>query len=79
MTLGAVGVLWAVVSVLAYVLLALVVVAVGVGVPAGIGVLIYQRALVDDLANPVAVGFGAAFFSLLLGLFLFGVVLVYVG
>lgn len=79
MLLAVTDVLWALLVVVLYVVLALVATVVAVGVPAAIGKLIYDRARDEDLANPAVLGFGAAFFALLLGAFVIGVSLLYVG
>lgn len=79
MLLAVTDVLWAVLVVVLYVVLALVATGVAVGVPATIGKLIYDRAREEDLANPAVLGFGAAFFAFLLGVFVVGVGLVYAG
>lgn len=79
MIVAAISGLWAILSVVVYVLLALLVVAVGIGSPGVFGFLVYQRAQQEGLDNPAAVGFAAGFFALLIGLFLVGTVLVYVG
>lgn len=79
MLLAVTDAIWAVLVVVAYVVLALFATVVAVGLPAAIGKLIYDRARDEDLANPAVLGFGAAFFALLLGVFVVGVGLLYVG
>lgn len=63
--------------VLLYGLLAVVAIAVAIGLPYLIGKTVYDRARSDDLSNPAALGFGAAFFAVLLGLFVTGVTLLW--
>jgi len=79
MPLAVVDAITAGLVILLYVVLALVVTAVAIGVPAFVGVTIYGRAHDEDLANPAALGFGAAFFALLVGAFVLGIGLFYVG
>lgn len=64
-------------SVLLYLVVAVVVIALAVGVPYFIGKTVYERARSDDLSNPAALGFAAAFFAVLLGLFVTGVTLIW--
>lgn len=70
---------WAVLNVLLILLGAALALVVVVGVPVGVGKLVYDRAVTEDLTNPVAIGFGAAFFAALLGLFAVGTALLYFG
>lgn len=77
MLLAVTDYVFAALIVLAYVIGAILAVAVAVGVPYIVGKLVYDRARTDDLANPAALGFGAAFFTVLLGLFVAGIALVW--
>lgn len=79
MATGLVNLLWAVLFLLFYLLVAAVAVAASLGVPAYVGKMVYDRAESEDLSNPAAIGVGAAFFTVLIGLFAIGVLLVYVG
>ena len=62
-----------------YGLLALIAIAIAIGVPYTIGKLVYDRARSDDLSNPAALGFGAAFFAVLVGLFVAAIMLQWIG
>lgn len=79
MPLAVVDALSAALVIFLYVVLALVATAAAIGVPGFVGVTVYGRARDEDLANPAALGFGAAFFALLVGGFVVGIGLLYVG
>lgn len=66
------------VVVLVYAVLTVLAVSIAIGLPYLIGRTVYDRARSDDLSNPAALGFGAAFFAVLLGLFVLAVTLLWI-
>lgn len=70
-------VFWTAAFVLLYLGLAVAAVVLSVAVPYFAGRTVYERARTEDMENPAVVGFAAAFFSVLLGLFVVGIVIVY--
>jgi len=76
---GLVDVAWLVAGLLWYLLLVAAAVLVGLGFPAYVGKLAYDRARTEELSHPATVAVGAAFFAVLIAGFIAGTVLVYVG
>ncbi|AGN02027.1 hypothetical protein L593_10410 [Salinarchaeum sp. Harcht-Bsk1] len=79
MAIAVTDLLWSALFVLLYLLIAAVAIVGAVGIPAFVGKMVYDRAQSEDLSNPAGIGLGAAFFTVLVGLFAIGVLLFYVG
>ena len=79
MAIALADLLWSALFVLAYLLGGAVAVAAAIGIPAFVGKMVYDRAQSEGLSNSAGIGLGAAFFTILIGLFAVGVLLVYVG
>lgn len=79
MAIALADLLWTALFVLFYLLVAVVAIAAAVGIPAFAGKTVYDRANTEGLSNPAVLGLGAAFFSILIGLFAAGLLLTYFG
>lgn len=79
MAIALADLLWSVLFVCFYLLVGLLAVGAAVGVPAFAAKTVYDRANSEGLSNPAVLGLGAAFFSILVGVFAAGLLLTYFG